>query len=113
MSAMASSSSSSVSGAPTDANTGAPSGKNTVLDADRLIEKGAELVEQCHYETAAKFFVRALEQRPNDTSLLEALADVYLQLHNIEAANMLLEKSAAISPDDGAAKWLSLGQIRA
>ena len=78
----------------------------------RLAQKAAELVEQCQYDLACKFLTRALEQTPGDATLLDALADVYLMLGNVEAAAMLLEKSARVAPDAGAAKWLSLGQLR-
>ena len=69
----------------------------------RLAQKAAELVEQCHYDLACQFLTRALEQAPGDAALLDALADVYLMLGNAEAAAMLLEKSARVAPDTGAA----------
>ena len=72
----------------------------------RLARKAAELVEQCNYDLACKFLTRALETSPSDPTLLDALADVYLQLGNVEAAGMLLDKSARVAPDAGAAKWL-------
>eukprot|EP00946_MAST-07B_sp_MAST-7B-sp1_P000028 g28.t1 len=78
----------------------------------RLARKAAELVEECNYDLACKFLTRALETSPSDPTLLDALADVYLQLGNMEAAGMLLDKSARVAPDAGAAKWLSLGQLR-
>ena len=53
----------------------------------RLARKAAELVEQCNYDLACKFLTRALETSPSDPTLLDALADVYLQLGNVEAAS--------------------------
>ena len=68
--------------------------------------KAAELVEQCNYDLACKFPGPApLETSPSDPTLLDALADVYLQLGNVEAAGMLLDKSAPrVAPDAGAAE---------
>ena len=78
----------------------------------QLLTKAAEFVEQCHYDVGAKFYLRALEMNPKDTNIMDALADAYLQLDQVEQAVLLLEKSVTLAPNEGAAKWLSLAQLK-
>ena len=84
----------------------------TTFTSEQLLTKAAEFVEQCHYDIGAKFYLRALEMNPKDTTIMDALADAYLQLDSVSDATLLLEKSIALAPHSGAAKWLSLAQLK-
>ena len=84
----------------------------TTYTLESLLTKASEFVEQCHYEIGAKFYLRALEMSPKDTTIMDALADAYLQLDQVDQATLLLEKSITLAPHSGAAKWLSLAQLK-
>ena len=85
---------------------------STTYTLESLLTKASEFVEQCHYEIGAKFYLRALEMSPKDTTIMDALADAYLQLDQVDQATLLLEKSITLAPHSGAAKWLSLAQLK-
>ena len=84
----------------------------TTFTSEQLLTKAAEFVEQCHYDIAQKFYLRALEMNPKDTNIMDALADTYLQLDAVDEAVLLLEKSISLAPNSGPAKWLSLAQLK-
>lgn len=85
---------------------------SSTFTSDQLLEKAAEFVEDCHYDIGAKFYLRALEMNPKNTLIMDALADAYLQLDQVNEAVLLLEKSISLAPNSGATKWLSLAQLK-
>jgi len=52
-----------------------------------LLERAQALVEQCEYETAAKFCRRAVDQEPTNVDALEMLATISLELGDPEKAD--------------------------
>ena len=63
-------------------------------------------------ELAEKFFAAALNKSPNDTGIMDALADVKLQLGDQVTALELLIKSTEQAPTENPVKWLYLAQLK-
>ena len=63
-------------------------------------------------ELAEKFFTAALNKAPNDTGIMDALADVKLQLGESAAALELLSISTQQAPTENPVKWLYLAQLK-
>ncbi len=79
---------------------------------DRLIEQGNVALSNMEVELAEKFFSRALSMAPQDTNIMDALADVQIQLGESDKAVQLLLQSTSIAPSVNPFKWLFLGQLQ-
>ena len=55
-------------------------------EIQKLLAHGEKLVSTCHYEQGLKFYLRALEQLPDDADILEDVGTIYLELGDPEAA---------------------------
>ena len=62
-------------------------------------------------QLAARFFVKALEQRSQDTGIMDMLADCYLNIGDAHKALPLLEKSIELDPEGSPYKYLNLAQL--
>eukprot|EP01036_Dinobryon_divergens_P041840 gene41840-55501_t len=69
------------------------------ITAEALIEQGNIALQRFEYELASNFFKRALEKKPEDTNIMDALADVFLQLGDRDSAYTLLQQSTLIAPE--------------
>ena len=63
-------------------------------------------------ELAAQFFKRALSLSPTDTNIMDALADVLLQLGEQEEALELLQTSTSTAPTENPYKWCYFAQLQ-
>lgn len=84
----------------------------SVFSASSLVDQGNVALSQCQPELASQFFQRALEMQPSDTNIMDALADVQLQMGNAEVALGLLQLSTQNAPDVNPCKWLYLAQLQ-
>lgn len=82
------------------------------VTASALVEQGNAAVASFQPELALRFYQRALEKEPNDTNIMDALADVHLQLGNPQEAQELLLQSTQQAPTTNAFKWLYLAQLQ-
>ena len=82
------------------------------ISVEDLIEQGNYAVSKLQPELAIKFFMRASELSPEDTNIMDALADVHLNLGNQEEALQLLLMSTALAPESNPFKWLYLAQLQ-
>eukprot|EP01041_Mallomonas_annulata_P010485 gene10485-21867_t len=82
------------------------------ITAEALIEQGNIALQRFEYELASNFFKRALEKKPEDTNIMDALADVFLQLGDRDSAYTLLQQSTLIAPEINPYKWLYLAQLQ-
>jgi thioredoxin-like negative regulator of GroEL len=85
--------------------------KAPTWDPEVLVSKGQQALADMQVELAEQFFSRALEAAPQDTNIMDALADVHLQLGNSGKAKELLEASTQGAPTENPYKWLFLGQL--
>ena len=77
-----------------------------------LVEQGNVALSQLEPELAGKLFHSALLKSPNDTSIMDQLADICIQLgNNNDALNYLLN-STKIAPKTNPVKWLYLAQLK-
>ena len=79
---------------------------------EMLIEQGNVALGNMQLELAAEFFNRALNLSPDDTNIMDALADVMIQLGEQEKALELLLKSTQSAPTVNPYKWFFLGQLQ-
>ena len=89
---------------------GATKGRKVTTDA--LIEQGNIALSRFEPELALNFFLRAHEMKSDDTNIMDALADIHLQLGNQNDAYQLLLKSTSIAPEVNPHKWLYLAQLQ-
>ena len=83
-----------------------------VVTVEGLVEQGNNALSKLQPELAVKFFQRARAIRPDDTNVMDALADVHLQLGDQEEALELLLMSKSLAPEANPFKWLYLAQLQ-
>ena len=88
--------------------------KNKTKEAtpEALIERGNHALASLQPELAARFFQRALALMPDDTNIMDALADALLQIGEKEAAFQLLTLSTSTAPEENPYKWCYLAQLQ-
>lgn len=82
-----------------------------IHDADKLLEKGIECMNKAQPQLAARFFAKALEQRSQDTAIMDTLAECYLSMGDAHNAVPLLEKSIELDPEGAPYKYLNMAQL--
>ena len=83
-----------------------------VVTAEALVAQGNNAMASMQPELAVKFFKRAHDMCPENTDIMDALADVHLQLGDQESALDLLLMSTSLAPDVNPFKWLYLAQLQ-
>jgi len=81
-----------------------------MFSVDELLEKAEDFAERFEFELAAKFYQRALDGAPDNTEIMDDLAEVLLELGQADSAKQLLNKSIQLSPNDNFSKYLNLAQ---
>jgi tetratricopeptide (TPR) repeat protein len=81
-------------------------------NVNELIEKGNDALSRLELEDALEYFDRAHKLSPNDTNIIDALADVHLQLGDHDAALQLLHISTTMAPTENPSKWFYLAQLQ-
>ena len=81
------------------------------IPVEALIAQGNNALSTMQPELALKFFERAIGMSPEDTNIMDALADVHLQLDNQDEALELLLMSTSLAPESNPFKWLYLAQF--
>lgn len=82
------------------------------LDVSKLVEQGQLALDRAEPELALKFFERAHSLNSSDTSIMDSLADVLLQLNEPERAYELLNQSISLEPLLNPCKYLYLAQLQ-
>lgn len=82
------------------------------INTQGLVEQGNNALSNLQPELAMKFFERALSMSAQDTNIMDALADVYLQLDHQDKALRLLLMSTSLAPEANPFKWLYLAQLQ-
>jgi tetratricopeptide (TPR) repeat protein len=80
--------------------------------AEDLILQANIALSKIQPELASQFYQRALLLSPNDTNIMDALADVYLQLGEHEQAFDLLKQSTEKEPRSNPFKWCFFAQLQ-
>jgi tetratricopeptide (TPR) repeat protein len=78
----------------------------------QLVDQGMVALSRLEPELASTFFQRALALSPEDTNIMDALADTYIQIGEPEQALPLLQASVALAPTENVFKWLYLAQLQ-
>lgn len=86
--------------------------ENKVFTVEQLLDQANVAMSSMQLELAEKFYCRALVMSPDDTNIMDALSDVYLQLGEMENALHLLVKSTSMAPRENPYKWMFLGQLQ-
>ena len=82
------------------------------VTVEALIAQGNAALSNMQPELAVKFFERANGMSPMDTNVMDALADVHLQLGDQARALELLLTSTSLAPEANPFKWLYLAQLQ-
>jgi len=75
-----------------------------------LLKKADDLVEQFEYDGAERFYEKALQMEPNNTTILDSYAYVKLELDKLEDAQQLFKRSIELSPNENHVKYMSFAQ---
>lgn len=84
----------------------------TPTSVESLIEQGNTALTALDLDLAYKSFDQALQLDSNDTNIMDALADVCMQLGDLEKAFGLLQQSTAQAPSENPFKWMFLAQLQ-
>ena len=85
--------------------------RKTEVSVDGLIEQAKIALSNVQPELASKFLKRALTMAPDDTTIMDALADANIQMGDTTSALMLLRNSTTVAPDSNPYKWMYMGQL--
>lgn len=85
--------------------------KSKAVSVESLLEKALEAMQSVQLEEAADFYERALAMQPSNTDIMDSLADVCIQLGNMQRALALLNESITAAPQSNGTKWLYLAQL--
>ena len=86
--------------------------KQKSKNVEKLFEQGKIALSNMDFELAVKFFRKALNVSPNETYIMDALAEVLLQVGDSSEAYELLIKSTRTQPDVNPSKWCYLAQLQ-
>jgi predicted Zn-dependent protease len=81
------------------------------FSAAQLVRKAGECVDACQQELAVQFYRRALAMEPQNTTIMDALAELLAELQLEDEAKQLLEASCQLAPNSNPAKWMYLAQV--
>ena len=79
--------------------------------AQELCIKAQEYVDQCQQELAVQFYRRAMSVEPQNTTIMDSLAELLAELHQEDEAKRLLEASCQLAPNSNPEKWMYLAQV--
>jgi tetratricopeptide (TPR) repeat protein len=94
----------------------AANGKNsstqiTETDINVILAQAEEALAQIDLDTAKGKYIQALQLEPTNTKLMDTLAELLLQLGEIEDAYLVLKKSIELAPTENGMKYLSFAQL--
>eukprot|EP01038_Epipyxis_sp_PR26KG_P010802 gene10802-14501_t len=80
---------------------------------DSLLEKANNAMATMQIELASTYYRRALTKSDNqNTDIMDALADVSIQLGDVDTALSLLITSTSVAPSQNPFKWMFLAQLQ-
>ena len=85
--------------------------KKAEVTVEGLIDQANVALSNVQPELASKFLQRALTMVPDSTSIMDALADTYIQMGDTDSALTLLRSSTSAAPDANPCKWMYLAQL--
>lgn len=84
---------------------------NAPPSVERLLQQAQEALAAIQLEDAIDLYLQALQLQPENTNIMDALADIYLQVGEAETALTLLRQSIALAPETNGVKWMFLAQL--
>ncbi|KAK6165941.1 hypothetical protein SNE40_022747 [Patella caerulea] len=84
---------------------------SSTYSVDQLLDKAEEFLDQFDYDLAQKFCQRALEVDNENVRAIELTGTVLLEMGDPESAQQCFLRAIEISPEDGHAKYMYLGQM--
>lgn len=76
-----------------------------------LLEKAEDALADVNLEEALEFYTQALALEPDNTNIMDALADLCLQTGDGIRALTLLQSSTTLAPNTNGIKWMFLAQL--
>ncbi len=89
-----------------------PKGKSAKKEnVESILQQAQDALNIVQLEEAATLFKQALTLKPNDTTIMDSLADVQIQMGCTHEAMLLLQESISREPHSNGVKWLYLAQL--
>lgn len=88
-----------------------PKKSHAAKSVSELIVAAQEATENMQVEDAVTLYQRALALEPSNYNIMDALADLYLQLGEADEAFRLLSLSTANAPQTNPIKWMYFAQL--
>lgn len=82
------------------------------FSSEDLVSQANVALSNMQFELAVKFYKRALQMAPTDTSIMDALAEVQIQLGETHEAELMLQQSISLEPTRNPYKWCYLAQLQ-
>jgi tetratricopeptide (TPR) repeat protein len=80
------------------------------MDVNELLIRAETFTERFEYDLAINCYKAALDQAPENTQILDELAEVLIDSGNPEEAKIFLRKSIELAPYENPGKYLSYAQ---
>jgi hypothetical protein len=77
-----------------------------------LRDEAEMLISEFETDRALVLLEKALALAPEDTSVLDLMAQAYLDNGQADSAFTVLQSSISIAPDNGSTKWMYMGQLQ-
>jgi predicted Zn-dependent protease len=81
------------------------------MSVEKYLEDAEELITIFEYDKAIKKLEDGIKKYPQNTNLLDTYAETCIHVGDLEKAEELLSKSVKLKPEEGASKYMNLGQI--
>lgn len=85
--------------------------KSVPKSFDDFIFAAQTAIENMEVEQAVHYYSRALSMQPDNYDTMDALADLQLQVGNVDSAFELLKTSTTNAPDRNGIKWMYFAQL--
>lgn len=79
--------------------------------ANEFIITAQKAIESLDFDEAIELYKKALQLEPANTNTMDALADLLLQVGDVDAAFELLQRSTTLAPETNGIKWMYLAQL--
>lgn len=83
-----------------------------ISESQTFVAHAEFALSQMQIETALGYYEQALSVDASNSSIMDALADIYLSLGESGRAFELLQRSAQVSPEENPGKYLYIAQLQ-
>ena len=85
--------------------------KKNIQDPLQLYGLATQLLNEQRNQEAVDLYTEALNQNPDNTTLMDGFAEILLQLDMFDEARQVLTRSIQLAPDSGESKYMYMAQL--